>query len=155
MTRFILSFWRFRVSWYGAPSLMRARVCNLLVQLILGLVRAATLGSKSRRTHGYYRRSVSLYVLVSSLLWDLWPDVIFCLKVAVLSLWGALSDEKSGLSPVSHCQQCLVHCQKCNIIYIVHVTCFMYMQYILDLCQHRFSTADHAKTSVPYATTAI
>jgi hypothetical protein len=28
------------------------------------------------------------YVLVSSLLWNLWPDIIFCLKVAVLSLWG-------------------------------------------------------------------
>jgi hypothetical protein len=31
----------------------------------------------------------------------------------------------------------------------------MYMQYILDLCQHRLSTADHAKTSVAYATTAV
>jgi hypothetical protein len=25
--------------------------------------------------------------------------------------WGALSDERSGLSSVSHFQQCLVHCQ--------------------------------------------
>jgi hypothetical protein len=31
----------------------------------------------------------------------------------------------------------------------------MYMQYILDLCQHIFSTADHAKTSVAYAATAV
>jgi hypothetical protein len=29
----------------------------------------------------------------------------------------------------------------------------MYMQYILDLCQHRLSTADHATTSVAYTTT--
>jgi hypothetical protein len=29
----------------------------------------------------------------------------FCLNFAVLSLWGALSDERSGLSLVSHCQQ--------------------------------------------------
>jgi hypothetical protein len=36
-------------------------------------------------------------------------------------------------SAVSHFQQCLVHCQRLNIIYTVHVTCFMYMQYILDL----------------------
>jgi hypothetical protein len=84
------------------------------------------------------RLTVSQYVLVSSSLWDLWPDIISCLKVAV-SLWGVLSDERSGLSPVSHCQQCLVHCQKCNIIYILHVTRFMYMQYILGLCHHRLS----------------
>jgi hypothetical protein len=73
----------------------------------------------------------------------------------MLSLWGALSDERSGLSPVSHCQQYLVHCQKCNIIYIVQVTCFMYVQYTLDLSQHRLSTADHAKTPVAHATTAV
>jgi hypothetical protein len=34
---------------------------------------------------------------------------------------------------------------KFNVIYVVHVTCFKYMQCILDLCQHRLSTADHAK----------
>jgi hypothetical protein len=65
---------------------------------------------------------------------------------------GALSDERLGLSPVSHCHQCLVHCQRFNIIYIVHVTCFKYTQYILDLCQHRLSTADHAKM---FTSTAI
>jgi hypothetical protein len=52
---------------------------------------------------------------------------------------------------VSHSQHYLVYRQKCYIFYIVHVTCFMYTQYILDLCQHRLSTADHAKI---YATTA-
>jgi hypothetical protein len=36
-----------------APSATRGRVCNLLVQLLLGLDRAVTLGSKSRRTHGH------------------------------------------------------------------------------------------------------
>jgi hypothetical protein len=45
------------------------------------------------------------------------------------------SDERSGLSPVRHCHQCLVHCQRFNIIYIVDVTCFKYMQYILDPSQ--------------------
>jgi hypothetical protein len=29
---------------------------------------------------------------------ELWPDITFCLKVALLPLWGALSDERSGLS---------------------------------------------------------
>jgi hypothetical protein len=70
-------------------------------------------------------QSVSQYVLVSSSLWHLLPDIIFCLKVAVSSLWGALSDERSGLFSDSH-YQCLVHCQRCNIIYIVHVPCFKY-----------------------------
>jgi hypothetical protein len=35
---------------------------------------------------------------VSSQLWNLWPDIIFCLNVPVLSLWGALSDERSVVS---------------------------------------------------------
>jgi hypothetical protein len=46
--------------------------------------------------------SVSLSVLVSRPGWGSWPDVPSCLKVIVLSLWGALSDERSGLSFVSH-----------------------------------------------------
>jgi hypothetical protein len=45
-----LSVWQLRVSWCGAPSLTRGFVCNLLVLLLLGLAKAATLGSKSRRT---------------------------------------------------------------------------------------------------------
>jgi hypothetical protein len=35
------------------PSLTRGRVCNVLVQLLLGLARAVTLGSKSRRTQDH------------------------------------------------------------------------------------------------------
>jgi hypothetical protein len=79
--------------------------------LLLGIISWKSEFSQSQ-SHGQS-------VLVSSSLY-LWPDIIFCLKVAVLSLWGALSDERSGLSPVSHCQQYLVCCQKFNIIYIVH-----------------------------------
>jgi hypothetical protein len=40
MTRFLLSLWRLRVSWYRAPSLTRGWVCNLLVQLLVGLPRS-------------------------------------------------------------------------------------------------------------------
>jgi hypothetical protein len=40
-----------------APSLTRGWVCNLLVQLLLGLARAVTLGSKSRRTHDHILQS--------------------------------------------------------------------------------------------------
>jgi hypothetical protein len=41
------------VCYFVAPSLRRGLVCNLLVQLLLGLARAVTLGSKSRRTHDH------------------------------------------------------------------------------------------------------
>jgi hypothetical protein len=37
----------------GTPSLTRGWVCTLLVQSLLGLARAVTLGSKSRRTHDH------------------------------------------------------------------------------------------------------
>jgi hypothetical protein len=30
-------------------------------------------------------------------IWDLRPDFFFCLTVAVLLMWGALSDERTGL----------------------------------------------------------
>jgi hypothetical protein len=53
MTRFLFCVWQLRVSWCGAPSLTRGRVCNLLVQLLLCLARADTLGFKSRRNHGH------------------------------------------------------------------------------------------------------
>jgi hypothetical protein len=48
-----ISFRQLRLCYFVAPSLTRGRVCNLLVQLLLGLTRAVTLGSKSRRTHGH------------------------------------------------------------------------------------------------------
>jgi hypothetical protein len=53
MARFFFSVWRLRVSWCVAPFLTRGCVCNLLVQLLLGLARAVTLGSKPRRTHDH------------------------------------------------------------------------------------------------------
>jgi hypothetical protein len=42
-----------RVSYYGEPSLTRGLVCNLLIQLLLGLAKAVTIASKSRRTHDH------------------------------------------------------------------------------------------------------
>jgi hypothetical protein len=48
-----ISFRQLRVCYFVAPSLTRGRVCNLLVQLLLGLARAVSLGSKSRRTHDH------------------------------------------------------------------------------------------------------
>jgi hypothetical protein len=46
-------FRQLRVCYFVAPSLARGRASNLLVQLLLGLARAVTLRSKSRRTHGH------------------------------------------------------------------------------------------------------
>jgi hypothetical protein len=46
-------FRHMRFSNFVAPSLTRGRVCNLLVQLLLGLARAVTLGTKSRRTNDH------------------------------------------------------------------------------------------------------
>jgi hypothetical protein len=48
-----ISFKQLRVCYFVAPSLTRGRVCNLLVQLLLGLARAVTLRSQSRRTHDH------------------------------------------------------------------------------------------------------
>jgi hypothetical protein len=67
------------------------------------------------------RQTISQYVVASSSPWNLWPDIIFCLKVAVLSLWSVLSDERSGsvscqslssvFSPLSKIQYNL-HCTR-------------------------------------------
>jgi hypothetical protein len=51
MTRFLFSVWQLLVPWCMALSMMREWICNLLVQLLLGLARAVSLWSKSRRTH--------------------------------------------------------------------------------------------------------
>jgi hypothetical protein len=48
-----ISFRQLHACYFVAPALTRRRVCNLLVQLILVLARAVTLGSKSRRTHDH------------------------------------------------------------------------------------------------------
>jgi hypothetical protein len=52
-----ISFRQLWFCYFVAPSLMREQVCNLLVQVLLGLARAVTLGSKSCRTHGHILRS--------------------------------------------------------------------------------------------------
>jgi hypothetical protein len=58
--------------------------------------------SESESELHYNWRSVSQYVLVSSPIWDFWPEIFFFFfKFTVLSFGGALSDERSGLSVVS------------------------------------------------------
>jgi hypothetical protein len=41
---------------------------------------------------------VSQYVLVSRPIWGSWPDIYYCLTVTGFFLWGALSEERTGLS---------------------------------------------------------
>jgi hypothetical protein len=45
--------------------------------------------------------SVSRPVLLSSPIWGPRPDFCYCQTVTVLSMWGALSDERTGLSFVA------------------------------------------------------
>jgi hypothetical protein len=108
--------------------------------------------SKSESCYDW--QPVSQYVLVSSSLWNLWPDIILSESCRVVSVGYPLLWEVGSVSCQSR-QQYLAHCQKLNVIYIVHVTYFMYMQYILGLYQHRLSTADNPKTLVGYDTTAV
>jgi hypothetical protein len=60
-------------------------------------------------------RSVSQYVLVSSPIWNFWPEILFFFsKLLSCLFWGALSEERSGLSYVSLCHWSL---QQSVIIY--------------------------------------
>jgi hypothetical protein len=49
--------WHVLASSCRAPSLTRGRVCNLHIQLLLGIASAATLDSKSRRTRDHILQS--------------------------------------------------------------------------------------------------
>jgi hypothetical protein len=70
------------------------------------------------------RLAISLSVLVSSPLWYSWPNIGSRLTLTVLSMWGALFDERSDQSPVSHCQQHYVHCQNLTLfIFYMSLMC--------------------------------
>jgi hypothetical protein len=69
-------------------------------------------------------QSVGQCVLVSSPFWLSWPDVCYCLTVTVVSLWCALSDERTGLSFASQSLKYLVICQ-CVHKYL-HFMCIVY-----------------------------
>jgi hypothetical protein len=61
-------------------------------------------------------------------------QILFSVWKLLCCLCGAPSLTRGrGLSPVSHCHQYLVHCQRFNTIYIVHVTCFKYAIYTRPL----------------------
>jgi hypothetical protein len=65
--------------------------------------------SVSSRVLCYERRSGGQSVLVSSPTWGLRPDFYYCQTVTGLLMWGALSNERTGLSftiVVGPCQYC-------------------------------------------------
>jgi hypothetical protein len=65
--------------------------------------------------------------------------ILILSEFAVLSLWGALSDERLGLSLVSYCQQWLsMSSLFCIFFPILHITRFMYVQYMQGLVNPDF-----------------
>jgi hypothetical protein len=114
---------RLRVSWSGTLSLTRGRVCRL--QLLLVLASAIIISQirdfpfrRLQKLAGlrwrYSTRPPSWIVKVKVMLWptvpsaslswnkapiwDLRPDLYYCWTVTGLLIWGALSDERTGLS---------------------------------------------------------
>jgi hypothetical protein len=71
--------------------------CLLVIGNVLSTTTYCT-SSASKSKLCYDWLSVSQYVLMSSPFWFSWPDVCYCLMITVVTLWVALSDERSGLS---------------------------------------------------------
>jgi hypothetical protein len=99
--------WQLRVSRFGAPSLTRGWVSRL--PLLLVLASAVIFGSESHMSLSLMlrptvSRPVCLGIKHPSGAYD--QIFITCVKVTVLFLWGALSDERSGLSFVCAAGPC-------------------------------------------------
>jgi hypothetical protein len=114
-TKFFSSVWQ-----CGAPSLTRGWVCNLLIQLLLGLVRAVTHGSKSRRTQTIFycliwdstnlKGQVPIFTSPKNRVAQLNPRVLGSLFLASYNLQGygggILTLLHTGLAVWSH-PQCM------------------------------------------------
>jgi hypothetical protein len=86
------------------------------------------------------------------------PHPVFvwvCVEVAVLSIWGTLSDERSGLSLVSQSFVVQSHVSIYRIQYIYKSYKILNIQYVQGLCQSRLSTADYALFLVAFATNLL
>jgi hypothetical protein len=59
-------------------------------------IRTLLVSNSESKSHCDWR-SVSQSILVSSPVWDSWPDIYWCLIVTVLFLWSAISDGRMGL----------------------------------------------------------
>jgi hypothetical protein len=73
---------------------------EILLLSCLGRCWLATISRllKFKSKSHYDRRSVGHSVLVSNPIWGPRLNFCYCQTVAVLSLWGALSEERTGLS---------------------------------------------------------
>jgi hypothetical protein len=101
-----ISFRQLLLCCFVAPHLTRGLVYNLLVQLFLGLARAVTFGSKSRKTHGH------IYCLI----WDS-PNMEGQVPVFISPNVG---DGKDSLCPSQrgHCDRQLLPLVVSNLLYI-------------------------------------
>jgi hypothetical protein len=112
------------------PTTQITKTCTILTLVLfctlLCSYRQLTTPSRSHiATDG---QSVCLSVLVSSPGWGSWPDVSSSLELTVLSMWGALYDERSGLSfvivgsisPLSFVQLFTILLLKPNRMYNIH-----------------------------------
>jgi hypothetical protein len=93
-------------------SLTRGWVC--LLWICLAFVKS-TLAVKVKSKSHYYRRTVGQSVLVSSPIWGQRQDFCYCQTFAVVSMGGALSDERSGLSFVAVIVSGLSHLYAANM----------------------------------------
>jgi hypothetical protein len=146
----------------------------LTAKLLLAFTSTVILGSQSHGIHRLKshcdRRSVGQPVLVSSTIWGPRPDFCYCQTFAVLSMWGALSEERKGLSFVAVTVSSTRHpylqfylsefrvviCQEygspwMHVIYSFICNSSIYIQ---GLCQSMLGTADRAPTHVAHVTTA-
>jgi hypothetical protein len=75
-----------------------SRVCRL--QLLLALASAVILGSESQSQSESYVTTDGQPASLSwnkAPIWGLRPDLDYCLTIAGVLIWGALSDERTGL----------------------------------------------------------
>jgi hypothetical protein len=86
----------------------------------------------------YNWRSVSQYVKVSNPLWDLWPDITFCLKVV---FWKLLS-RLSGAPSLTRGRVCHLSFSVCSNLPVftssIYVTCVLHFSnlYTIDIKLH-------------------
>jgi hypothetical protein len=89
-------------------STLVSRSCiipNLIIYMKLNLIVTKQVGSsqRSKSKSRYNRRSAGQSVLVSRPIWVSCPNINYCLTMTILSMSGALSDERSGLSSHLNC----------------------------------------------------
>jgi hypothetical protein len=73
------------------------------------------------------------------LIWSSWPGISFCLTVTVLSMWGALSDERMGLSFVSN---------NMSVVRIYNIFTFYMLYMLLTVCIYNICKATVSPGSI-------